>query len=59
MLHRVILGFLGSTLDQGKIERWQRWRPSVAVCQHADLPVDRFELIHGGGPVNIARDQQR
>lgn len=55
MLHRVILGFLGSTLDQGKIERWQRWRPSVAVCQHAGLPVDRFELIHGERHATLAQ----
>ena len=43
-----VIGFLGSTLDQGKtVDRWQRWRPSVAVCQHDDLLVGRFDLIHG------------
>jgi transcriptional regulatory protein RtcR len=42
----VVLGLLGTTLDQGHREqRWQRWRPTVAVCQHADFPVDRFELL--------------
>jgi transcriptional regulatory protein RtcR len=43
----VVLGILGSTLDTGKgPERWDRWRPSVAVSQHADLLVHRFELLY-------------
>ncbi|AUX46989.1 Fis family transcriptional regulator [Sorangium cellulosum] len=43
----VVLGMLGPTLDTGKTpERWSRWRPSVALCQHEDLLVDRFELLH-------------
>jgi len=43
----VVLGMLGTTLDQGghKQGRWQRWRPTVAVCQHEDFPVDRLELF--------------
>ena len=43
---RVILGFLGTTLDAGKHNRWERWRPTVAVCQHEDMIVDRIEIIH-------------
>jgi transcriptional regulatory protein RtcR len=43
----VVLGMLGTTLDAGKgADRWDRWRPSVAVCQHEDLVVHRFELLH-------------
>ncbi|WP_434043053.1 MULTISPECIES: RNA repair transcriptional activator RtcR [Sorangium] len=43
----VVLGMLGPTLDTGKTtERWSRWRPSVALCQHEDLLVDRFELLY-------------
>ncbi|WP_262689838.1 RNA repair transcriptional activator RtcR [Kordiimonas aestuarii] len=43
----VMIGFLGTTLDAGKgYKRWQKWRPTVAVCQHEDLMVDRYELIH-------------
>ncbi|WP_437673202.1 RNA repair transcriptional activator RtcR [Sorangium sp. So ce131] len=43
----VILGMLGPTLDTGKTpERWSRWRPSVALCQHEDLLVDRLELLY-------------
>ena len=43
----VVLGILGSTLDVGKTAaRWEKWRPSVALCQHQDLLVDRFELLY-------------
>ena len=43
----VVIGFLGTTLDQGKTaDRWQRWRPTVSLCQQPDLAVDRLELIH-------------
>ncbi|MFO1010298.1 MAG: RNA repair transcriptional activator RtcR [Planctomycetota bacterium] len=42
----VVLGFLGSSLDAGHgAERWDRWRPSVSLCRHDDLVVDRFELF--------------
>lgn len=44
---KVVIGFLGTTLDEGRAEkRWNRWRPSVALCQHEDFPVARLELIH-------------
>lgn len=45
--HAVVLGILGTTLDQGgkKQDRWRRWRPTVAVCQHEDFLVNRFELL--------------
>src|SRR5271170_7478895 len=42
----VILGLLGPNLDNGKgPDRWERWRPSVSLCQHEDLIVHRFELL--------------
>jgi transcriptional regulatory protein RtcR len=42
----VLIGLLGSELDKGaRPDRWHRWRPSVAACQHADLRIDRFELM--------------
>jgi transcriptional regulatory protein RtcR len=51
----VVIGFLGTTLDQGKnAERWQRWRPTVSLCQHQDLLVDRLELIHGRAHTTLA-----
>src|SRR5688572_14059555 len=44
----VVLGLLGTTIDRRGTgtRRWEGWRPSVAVCQHDDLLVDRFELLH-------------
>lgn len=43
----VVLGFYGSTLDAGASEkRWEKWRPTVALCQHEDLLIDRFELLY-------------
>ena len=43
----VVLGMLGPTLDAGKgASRWEHWRPSVSLCQHEDLVIHRFELLH-------------
>ena len=45
----VAIGFIGTTLDRnGKgAARWNKWRPTVALCQQPDLSIDRLELIHG------------
>lgn len=52
---RVVIGVLGSTLDQGrKPERWDRWRPTVALCQHPELKIDRLHLIHGAPHAGLA-----
>ncbi|HYU33217.1 MAG TPA: RNA repair transcriptional activator RtcR [Thermoanaerobaculia bacterium] len=51
----VVLGLLGVTLDGGRAPtRWEAWRPSVALCQHEDLLVNRFELLHQRGSVSLA-----
>lgn len=51
----VALGLLGPTLDQGKGgRRWDRWRPSVDLCRHPDLVLDRFELLVQGGFTDLA-----
>jgi transcriptional regulatory protein RtcR len=52
-----VLGFLGSTLDQGRRgpARWDRWRPTVSLCQHQDLLVDRLVLLHGAKYDGLAR----
>jgi transcriptional regulatory protein RtcR len=43
----VVFSMLGSTLDAGRgPDRWQRWRPTVAVCQQEDFVVDRLELLY-------------
>lgn len=47
MKKTVVIGLLGPTLDMGKqSKRWERWRPTVALCQHEDLLVSRFELLY-------------
>lgn len=44
---KVLIGILGSRLDSDRgDDRWYQWRPSVALCQHEDLLIDRFELLH-------------
>ena len=44
---RVAIGLLGPSLDMGRgVDRWERWRPSVALCQHPDLLLSRVELLH-------------
>ncbi|HUO07337.1 MAG TPA: RNA repair transcriptional activator RtcR [Phycisphaerae bacterium] len=43
---QVIIGLLGTVVDAGSgATRWQRWRPTVAMCRHEELCVDRVELI--------------
>ncbi|WP_370635133.1 RNA repair transcriptional activator RtcR [Pantoea sp. DY-15] len=53
---RVVIGVLGTQLDRrGKRQnRWTKWRPSVALCQHDDLPIDRFELLYQPRDINLA-----
>ncbi len=46
----VVIGFIGTQLDNGKgAARWEKWRPTVALTQHDDLVIDRFELLYSGG----------
>ncbi|WP_432722225.1 RNA repair transcriptional activator RtcR [Jeongeupia wiesaeckerbachi] len=44
----VVFGFVGTVLDYvGKGgQRWEKWRPTVGLCQQEDLIVDRIELLH-------------
>ncbi|MFD1702564.1 RNA repair transcriptional activator RtcR [Methylopila henanensis] len=51
---RVVIGFLGTTLDAGRHNRFERWRPSVDLFLHPELPVDRLELIHGENSASLA-----
>lgn len=52
----VSIGFVGSTLDASKIgaSRWSKWRPSVGLCMHEDLRIDRFVLLHGTPHARLA-----
>lgn len=52
----VVIGLIGATLDNGKgSERWERWRPTVALCQHEDLLIHRFELLYQKKFAGLAR----
>jgi len=47
MKKKVIIGLLGPILDSEKdSKRWERWRPTVSLCQHEELLVHRLELIY-------------
>jgi len=46
MKAKVVLGFLGTQLDQGDgAARWERWRPTVSLGMHEDFLVYRIELL--------------
>lgn len=45
----VVIGFVGTQLDSGKGSgRWEKWRPTVALTQHDDMAIARFELLFSG-----------
>jgi len=47
MKRNVVIGLLGTNLDGAPLDvRWEKWRPTVALCQREDFIVHRFELIH-------------
>jgi transcriptional regulatory protein RtcR len=46
MRKTVVFGMVGSSLDGGRGEgRWERWRPTVAICSQEHFVVDRLELL--------------
>ncbi len=52
----VVIGFVGSTLDQGKKpDRWQRWRPTISLLMHEDLLVDELVLLHDRQHHNLVK----
>jgi transcriptional regulatory protein RtcR len=57
MARTTVIGFLGSTLDGSKRDpsRWHKWRPTVSLCMHQDLRVDRLVLLHGNKHADLAR----
>ncbi len=43
----VVIGLLGVTLDVAyKRKRWDRWRPTIGLCQQEALEIDRLELLY-------------
>jgi transcriptional regulatory protein RtcR len=42
----VAMGFIGTVMDRGpRHDRWSKWRPTISLCQQADLVIDRLELL--------------
>jgi len=42
-----VVSILGSALDAAKGEdRWNTWRPTVAMCCHEELLIDELVLVH-------------
>lgn len=55
-MKRVVIGLLGTNLDSGRgPQRWERWRPTVSLCQHEDLAIDRIELLHPHSAATLSR----
>lgn len=45
----VVIGFVGTQLDSGKGSgRWEKWRPTVALTQHDEMVIERFDLLYSG-----------
>jgi transcriptional regulatory protein RtcR len=60
MKKTVVFGFLGTKLDAiagfgANPKRWQKWRPTVGLCQQPGLPVHRLELLHNPRDGRLAR----
>ena len=60
MRKTVAIGFLGTQLDYGGrgSQRWEKWRPTVGLCQQEDLIVHRLELLHDARSRGLAERVQ-
>ena len=46
MKKNICISLLGTVLDQGKSEnRWNKWRPSVGICQQKNFPISKYYLL--------------
>jgi transcriptional regulatory protein RtcR len=56
-MRTVVIGFLGSMLDGGGsgAGRWEKWRPSISICQQEDLIIDKFEMLHARPHIKLAQ----
>jgi transcriptional regulatory protein RtcR len=52
----VAISILGTTMDRrGKADkRWDKWRPTISMCQHDDLLIDRLELLFDNHSQSLA-----
>ena len=57
----VAISILGTTMDRrGKGDkRWDKWRPTVSMCQHDDLIIDRLELLFDNHSQGLANQVQQ
>jgi transcriptional regulatory protein RtcR len=59
-MKNVVIGILGSQLDGGSgAGRWEKWRPTVSICQHEDFVIDRLELLHARPHMKLAGQIQK
>lgn len=58
LMKTVAIGILGTQLDRrGKGEkRWDKWRPTVSMCQHDDMVIDRLELLFDNHSQKLATE---
>ena len=55
-MKNILFSLLGTTLDKSfKENRWDRWRPSVAICQHEDLIIDKYHLLYPSNHIRLAQ----
>ncbi|MDO5580908.1 MAG: RNA repair transcriptional activator RtcR [Planctomycetia bacterium] len=58
----IVYGILGSMLDFSprNAKRWNKWRPTVGICQQEDFLIDQYHLFYGSKEkdllVNITKD---
>ena len=59
-MKNIVIGLLGSQLDNtgSGTARWEKWRPTVSICQHEDFVVDRLELLHARPHTRLAKQVQ-
>jgi transcriptional regulatory protein RtcR len=56
-MKQVAIGLLGQRLDDAfgtSADRWQTWRPTVAICQHEEFLLGRFELLYETSAADLA-----
>ncbi|MDD2759920.1 MAG: RNA repair transcriptional activator RtcR [Methylomonas sp.] len=59
MKRKVVIGFVGTQLDNGKApSRWEKWRPTVSLVQHEELLIHRMVLIYDDKHQKLAAQLQ-
>src|SRR3954447_13404809 len=55
-MQTVAIGLLGTTFDgpAKAANRWEKWRPSISLCQQEDLLISRFELLFPPAAAELA-----